>query len=78
MTLAACCECWGSNPGPLEKQDMLLNAEPSLQLLNSILNFPECRGAGAMALWLRPLAALSEDLDPILSTNMEGHNHLKL
>ena len=33
-------------------------------------------GAGKMALWLRALGALLEDLGPISSNNMVAHNHL--
>jgi hypothetical protein len=34
------------------------------------------KGAGDMALWLRAVAVLPEDLGSILSTHMAAHNDL--
>lgn len=34
------CGCWELNVGPLEEQSAILTAEPSLQLLEVLSNFP--------------------------------------
>ena len=64
------CSCWELNSGPLEEEAMLLTSEPSLQPpINVILK-------NKMALQIRALAALPEDLGLIPSTYIATHTCL--
>ena len=67
----------GSKTGGQGSLGYIARTRVNLNCMKHCLKENVC-GAGERAKWLRALVALPEHADPIPSTHMAVHNHLKL